>query len=102
MSLNINTVSQLNLGLPSIALGKEPLAKSWLQRWVQPVDKEARIFSALQLGPTGTKKDKAALESKKKNFARVRIYFCTKRTYKHTVKCAMCRYDSEQSHLQKV
>ena len=59
----------------SIALGKEPLEKGWLQGRTQPVDKEGQLFPALKLGPIGTKKDKAALESKKKYFARVRIFF---------------------------
>ena len=77
----------LNPGFLSPALGKEPLEKDWLQGWIKPVDQKTQVFSVIKLGPAWTTKHQAALESKKKNFARVRILL--KQTNLHTF-CKIC------------
>ena len=61
------------LGLLSLALGKEPLEKDWLYVWIKPAYQRARVLPVLKLASTWTTKHQAALESKRIDFARVRI-----------------------------
>ena len=92
----------LNLGLLSLALGKEPLEQDWVQVWIKPVHQRASVLPVLKLGPTWTKKHQATLESKKSNFDRVRILLTQTNlfTYMHTVKYAMRMIPNEIRHSQ--
>ena len=90
----------LNLGLLSLALGKEPLEKDWVQIWIKPVHQRASILPVYKLGPTWTKKHQATLESKKSNFHRVRILLTQTNlfTYMHTVIYAVRMIPNEIRH----